>query len=385
MLMQRLPRPLWHSTVLFSTASDLVRLQRCSRWCYQALHDPADTDYLLRHYFNLTKQQLAELNPSPSLALQRLLLPLASLERQFHNQPPPPLHTALLTTALITTALTIHGLSTPHPPPPPATPPPHTASWLQPPHPWHAIDCCDLPPDPFELTLECVGLGRLALWWHAPFWRRGGGWAEWLVDCGLNGAERHRLQAGERDAICAKLDARIGWIGCAQPDPTTILAIGYYHGHITHHTHHIPDTASQPGYDLQFAYSSTAEADCQKRMALGWSAGLPVVTFELAGSMETVNGHQFLRLYESMEVLLLRLAEKEGRHVRRQVELFVHRVEGRRGVGIDEEEEDGGVDGSREKYVTKEQLRGLPLYLGCFPMPASILCSDECRLRYVCS
>ena len=376
MLLDRLLRPLWHSTLLYSTASDLVRLQSCSHWCHQSLHDPANAEHLLRLYFNLSKQQLAKLEQSASLTLQRLLLPLASLERQLGGQSPPALHRALLIHAVCASKLTVTDLAQPHPSPVPAAPLPHTASWLPIAPFWELLDYCSLP-DPRELTLGFVGLDRLQLWFHAPFWRKG--WADYLyhwAHC-ASGTYDSQLHVSERDSICQKLDSRIHWIGCTQPDPNTILAIGHYYGHIRRCVHRVPDTFSRPGYDMRFAYSATKSEQCQQLMARQTAASMPVVTFELSGSMETVNGHQ-LHVYDSLGAFLLSQADKVDAEVRQQVQQFVQQVEGtgmeKDAEGVEEVDERAETAESVEKQsAVTEELKGMPLYLSCFPMPDSIL------------
>ena len=379
MLLERLTRPLWHSTLLYSTASDLLRLQRCSHWCYQSLHDESGADHLLRRYFNLSREQLSKLDQPAAVTIQRLLTPLASLERQLSGQSPPPLHRALLIHAICASHLTVADFAQPHSSPVPAAPQPQTASWLPVAPFWELFDFCSMA-DPRELTLQCVGLERVQLWFHKPFWRSG--WSEYLYhwvhsDCG---SVDEKLAASERDAICSKLDSRVQWIGCVQPNPNTILAVGYYCGTVKHCLHRVPDTFSRPGYDMQFAYSSITEDECQQRMRRGSMEGggsLPVVTFELSGSMETINGHQ-LHVYDSLASYLLCRAPRESEEAIQQVQQFIRQVEGDEEEVEEEEEQEGQegqgeVDMSMEKLVAKEDSRGLPFYLDCFPMPDSIL------------
>ena len=373
MLLDRLLSPLWFSTLLYSTASDLLALQRCSHWCNQSLHNLPTAEQLLRRYLHLSMQQVARLDQSAAVTLKRLLAPLASLERQLSGQSPPRLHRALLIEAVCASNLTVADLAHPHPSPVPTIPHHSTASWLRMPPIWEMFDYCAMP-DPRELTLACVGLGRVQLWFHQPFWRRG--WSEYLYqwahsDCGSVDSQQ---AASERDAICAKLDSRMHWIGCVQPDPTTILAVGYYYGEVRHCTHHVPDTFSRPGYDMRFAYSSTSEAECRRRMKEGRAVDgpfMPVVTFELSGSTETVNGHQ-LHVYGSLSAFLLCRAAKESDQFVQQVTRYIHRIEG----GPAEKDEADGQDeqeASVDKTVMEEPPAALPLYLSCFPMPDSIL------------
>ena len=119
MLLDDLARPLSYATLHFCTASDLIRFQRCSHSCRQLLHDSAGIVQLLRQYFELSLQYISSLPPLTPATLQRLLAPLASLERQLDHRHPPRLHRALLTHALCNSSLSTTDLSLAHPPPPP--------------------------------------------------------------------------------------------------------------------------------------------------------------------------------------------------------------------------------------------------------------------------
>ena len=371
--MDQLPCSLWLYSLEYCTSSDLLRLLRCNRYCHQTLLADKTAELLLRRHFHLSKQQLTSLDMPASLTMQRLLAPLASLERQLRGQSPSALHTALMLRAICSCDLSISELAKPHSQPVPTDPRCESTQWVQQGPVWDMWDDCGIP-DSTNVTLSCIGLRHMQLWFHAPFWQHG--WAD-LVYSWTAAAKQadacasmgHQLSMTERDLICHQLDSRIRWIGCVQPDPTTVRAVGFYYGQPVRRSHWVPATFGRGGYTMELAYSQSTSSECERAMTASDTAvdELPVVTFDLSGSMETVNGHH-LRLYDSLSVFLQSQAVEEGVEARQQVQQFVQQVR---------EAVRGGVDSGAmmmdEKPVTNEQLKGLPLYLSCFPMPPNIL------------
>ena len=371
--MERLPTPLQLHSLQYCTASDLLRLLRCSRRQRCALLADKTAEQLLRRHFLLTRQQLTSVDAAPSITLQRLLTPLASLERQLRGQSLSALHRALTIRAICSSDLSTSELSRPHSLPVPRDPRCESTQWVQQSPEWYMWDDCG-PPDSADLTLACIGLAHMQLWYHAPFWQRG--WADYLrgwttaakqADTAATVAQRP--QVAERDLICTKLDSRIRWIGCVQADPTTLLAVGYYYGRVMRRRHWVPATFGRGGYQMELAYSYSSESDCQRAMASG-DCGLPVVTFDLSGSMETVNGHH-LRLYDSLSVFLLSQAAEEGVAARQQVHTFLQQHAEAELLPCSAHADLADV--ADDASVTSAQLRGLPLYLSCFPISAHIL------------
>ena len=236
--------------------------------------------------------------------------------------------------------------------------------------------------DSTDLTLSCIGLRHVQLWFQQPFWQKG--WANYLhswTTATTQAADptaasiSQQLHMTERDLICHKLDARIRWIGCTQPDPTTVRAIGYYYGRIIRRRHWVPATFGRGGYQMELAYSYSSESDCQRVMMDGDSGsasggggvdgGLAVVTFDLCGSMETVNGHH-LRLYDSLCVFLQSQAAEECVGVKQQVQQFIQQVEEDQKVLADSQEQMVEERKNGSGSVTSEQLKGLAIVFELF-------------------
>ena len=375
--MNQLPSPVWLHSLQYCSASELVQLLRCDRYQHDTLLADRTAEQLLRRYFLLTKQQLANANASSTL--HRLLIAKASLEKQLQGQALPALHNALLTQAIC--AFNPVGCAPPHSqtrPMPNDLSQSTTTHWVHGPA-STGWDECTLSAEP-NLTLASIGLRNVRLWYGRPFWQCG--WAEyvrsWVKQPDSAFATYPTLSLGEqlvlkeRDAICEQLDARVRWLGCVQTEPTSVRAFGFFHGRVARRSHWVPATFGSPGLHMQLAHSRSADADCQRAKAEGRSVDgaasdeLPIVTFDLSGSRDTVNGHH-LRLYDSLGVFLLSQAAGEGAQCEQQVRHFLQQHDaggGRRRAAHD------ALVMEHEQCVTSEQLRGLPLYLGCFPICA---------------
>ena len=380
--MDHLPSSLWLHSLQYCTASDLLRLHRCNRHQHRTLTADKTAELLLRRQFHLTKPHLATLNTPASLALQRLLTPLASLERQLNGQPPSPLHRALLIHAVCSSSLTTVQLAHPHSLPAPVDPRCNSTQWVQQGSVWDDTwDDSNTPAvnSSVDLTLASIGLPHMQLWYQRPFWQQGwlqyvNSWTAAATKQADTGTGEH-MQLTERDLICARLDSRVRWLGCVQADSTTVRAVGYYYGRLVKRRHWVPATFGRGGYQMELAYSYSSESECQQAMCGGGGGELPIVTFDMNGSLETVNGHH-LRLYDSLGVFLLSQATQQGVEPVQQVQQFVQQQQHQQ-QQVETAQRVSEVGGQERvsggKCVTAEQLRGLPLYLNCFPISHNIL------------
>ena len=376
--MERLPSSVWLHSLQYCTASELLRLLRSNRYQRHTLLADKTAELLLRRYFNLTKQQMAPRDTAVSSTFQRLLTPLASLERQLCGRSPPALLRTLFIHAICASDLTAEELAQPHSLPIPN----ESTQWVQHSAMWNSWGDCGTPHST-DLTLASIGLPTMQLWYQQPFWQRG--WTHYLhhwsnttakpAECPSTApfSRSQQLQINERDLICQKLDSRIRWFGAVESDPTTTLAIGFYYGKITRRRHWVPATFGRGGYPMELAYSQSSENECQWSMVHGGGSveeGLPVVTFDLSGTMETINGHH-LRVYGSLSLFLLSRATEHGST--QQLQQFYQQYEAQCCDTSSGSHEVKMTADTQSSGALSVLLKGLPFHLSCFPMSPHIL------------